>query len=83
MLTDVLYAFAVVVALGLIFGILLALIVRFFGIEEDETAKKIREIWDSYELRLRYLIFYRNLRLSSVLTYDQTWSSVTTKLCHH
>ncbi len=44
MLIDILYAFAVVVAVGLLFGILLALITHFFGIEEDETAKKIREV---------------------------------------
>ena len=43
MFIDVLTAFAVVVAVGLLFGILLALFVHLFGVEEDEKAKKIRE----------------------------------------
>lgn len=40
---DVLTAFAVVVSVGLVFGILLALFIHLFGIEEDEKTKKIRE----------------------------------------
>ena len=44
MLIDVITAFAVVVAVGLLFGILLAIVSKFFGVEEDETAKKLREI---------------------------------------
>ena len=43
MIIDVLTALAVVVAVGLLFGILLALFIHFFGIEEDEKTKKIRE----------------------------------------
>jgi len=42
MLTDILTAFAVVVAVGLLFGILLALFIRFFGVEENEKEKRIR-----------------------------------------
>lgn len=42
MLVDVLTAFAVVVAVGLFFGILLALFINLFGIEEDEKTKQIR-----------------------------------------
>lgn len=42
MLIDVLTALAVVASVGLIFGILLALFVHWFGIEEDEKTKKIR-----------------------------------------
>lgn len=43
MLIDILTALAVVVAVGLVFGILLALAVRFFYVEEDQTEVKIRE----------------------------------------
>ena len=43
MLIDVITAFAVVVAVGLLFGILLAIVSKFFGVEEDETAKKLRK----------------------------------------
>ena len=39
---DVLVALAVVVAVGLLFGVLLALIVRLFGTEEDEMTKRVR-----------------------------------------
>lgn len=42
MLIDVLTALAVVVSVGLVFGVLLALFVYWFGIEEDEKTKKIR-----------------------------------------
>lgn len=42
MIIDVLIALAVVVAVGLILGILLAVCIQFFGVEEDETVKKIR-----------------------------------------
>ncbi len=42
MIIDILTALAVVVSVGLLFGILLALFVHFFGVEEDETAKKVR-----------------------------------------
>ena len=44
MLIDVLTALAVVASVGLIFGILLALFVHWFGIEEDEKTKKIRAV---------------------------------------
>ena len=44
MFIDVLTAFAVVVAVGLVFGILLALFIHFFGIEEDKKAKEIRSV---------------------------------------
>ena len=44
MFVDVLTALAVVVAIGLFFGILLAVFVRLFGVEEDEKQKKIREL---------------------------------------
>ena len=44
MLTDILTALAVVASVGLIFGILLALIVHWFGVEEDEKAKRIRAV---------------------------------------
>ncbi|MBE6836885.1 MAG: RnfABCDGE type electron transport complex subunit B [Ruminococcus sp.] len=44
MLIDILTALVVVVLVGLFFGILLALFVHFFGIEEDETVKRIREV---------------------------------------
>ena len=43
MLVNVLIALAVVVAVGLFFGILLALFIHLFGIEEDEKVKQIRE----------------------------------------
>lgn len=39
---NVLIAFAVVVSIGLVMGVLLALVSRFFGIEESERLKKIR-----------------------------------------
>ena len=39
---DILIAFAVVVAIGLFMGILLALVSRFFGIEESKKLKDIR-----------------------------------------
>ena len=42
MIIDILVALAVVVAVGLILGILLALCIHLFGVEEDETFKKIR-----------------------------------------
>lgn len=42
MLIDVLTALAVVVSVGLFFGILLALFIRLFGVEEEEITKKIR-----------------------------------------
>jgi RnfABCDGE-type electron transport complex B subunit len=41
---DILTAFAVVSVVGLFFGILLAVFIRFFGIEEDEREVKIREV---------------------------------------
>ncbi len=44
MFIDVLTAFAVVVSVGLLLGILLALFIHFFGIEEDEKEKQIREV---------------------------------------
>ena len=44
MVIDILTALAVVVSIGLLFGILLALFVHFFGVEEDKTAKKIRSV---------------------------------------
>lgn len=39
---DILIAFLVVAAIGLVAGILLALISHFFGVEEDETVKAVR-----------------------------------------
>lgn len=42
MLIDVLTALAVVVTVGLLFGILLALFIHLFGIEEDEKSKAVR-----------------------------------------
>lgn len=42
MLVDVLIALAVVTAVSLVLGVLLALFIRFFGIEEDEKIKNIR-----------------------------------------
>ena len=41
-LISILIAFAVVVAIGLFMGILLALVSRFFGIEESKKLKQIR-----------------------------------------
>ena len=43
MLIDVLTALGVVVAVGLLFGILLALVISLFGVEEDEKVKQIRD----------------------------------------
>ena len=42
MLTDVLVALGVVVAISLVLGVLLALFINLFGIEDDETVKQIR-----------------------------------------
>ena len=42
MVIDVLTALAVVVAVGLLFGILLALFIHLFGVEEDAKTKQIR-----------------------------------------
>ncbi|MBR4295646.1 MAG: RnfABCDGE type electron transport complex subunit B [Clostridia bacterium] len=42
MIIDILVAFAVVSSVALVLGVLLALISRFFGIEEDETVKNLR-----------------------------------------
>ena len=42
MLIDVLTALAVVASVGLLFGILLAVFLHLFGVEEDEKTKKIR-----------------------------------------
>ena len=39
---DILTAFAVVVAIGLLMGVLLALVSRFFGVEESQKLKEIR-----------------------------------------
>ena len=39
---DILIAFAIVVAIGLFMGILLALVSHFFGVEEDKKLKQIR-----------------------------------------
>lgn len=44
MLTDILIALGVVACISLILGILLALFIKFFGIEEDEKAKNIRAL---------------------------------------
>ena len=44
MLIDILTALATLVAVGLLFGIILALVIRFFGIEEDEKTKEIRAV---------------------------------------
>ena len=41
-LIDILTAFAVVVAIGLFMGILLALVSRFFGVEESQKLKDVR-----------------------------------------
>ena len=43
MLINVLIALAVVVAIGLFFGILLALFLHLFGVDEDEKTKQIRD----------------------------------------
>lgn len=43
MFIDILTALAVVVSVGLLLGILLALFIHFFGIEEDEKTKKVRD----------------------------------------
>ena len=40
---DILIAFAVVAAVGLLVGVLLALVSHFFGVPEDVRAKEIRE----------------------------------------
>ena len=40
---EILIAFAVVLAIGLVLAILLALVSHFFGVEEDKTFKEIRE----------------------------------------
>ena len=40
--TDILIAFGVVSAVALLLGVLLALISRFFSVEEDETVKAVR-----------------------------------------
>ena len=42
-LIHILIAFAVVVSIGLLMGLLLALVSRFFGMEEDPKRKQIRE----------------------------------------
>ena len=42
MLTDILIAFGVVASVSFVLGILLALFINFFGIEDDEKAKEIR-----------------------------------------
>ena len=44
MLNDILIALGVVACISLILGILLALFIKFFGIEEDKTAKNIRAV---------------------------------------
>lgn len=44
MLIDILKAFAVVASVGLILGIILALVTRFFGIEDDPKKKQIRDV---------------------------------------
>lgn len=44
MLIDVLTALAVVASVGLVLSILLALVIRTFGVKEDENTKRIREI---------------------------------------
>jgi Na+-translocating ferredoxin:NAD+ oxidoreductase RNF subunit RnfB len=43
MIIDVLVALAVVVAVALLFGILLAVFIKFFGIEDDPRVTQIRE----------------------------------------
>ncbi len=44
MLIDILTALIVLVSVGLIFGIILALFTRFFGVEEDKKTKEIRAV---------------------------------------
>ena len=44
MFTDILSALIVVAAVGLLFGILLALFIHFFGIEEDQKTQKIKSV---------------------------------------
>jgi len=41
-MTDILIALGVVFAVGLILGLMLAVISKFFGVEEDEKVKKVR-----------------------------------------
>ena len=41
MLNDILTALAAVALLGLLLGILLAVFIRYFGIEEDKKVKKM------------------------------------------
>ena len=43
MWNDILFAFLVVGAVGLLAGVLLALVSHFFHVEEDEKAKRLRE----------------------------------------
>ncbi len=43
-MNTILIAFAVVSAVGLIAGILLAVISHFFGVEEDETVRAVRDL---------------------------------------
>lgn len=43
MLIDILTALAVVLSVGILFGVLLALFIHFFGAEEDERVKEIRD----------------------------------------
>ena len=42
-ITDILIALAVVASIGLLMGILLALVSRFFGLPENKKLKQIRE----------------------------------------
>ena len=42
MIIDILTAFAVVVSIGVLFGILLALFIHLFGIEDDPKTKKLK-----------------------------------------
>ena len=44
MLINILTAICVVAAVGLFFGVLLALFIRFFGIEENKKTKEIRAL---------------------------------------
>ena len=44
MLTDILTALVVIVAVGFVFGILLALCIKLCGIEEDEKKKRVRDV---------------------------------------
>ena len=50
-LTDILPSLAVVVSVGLVFGILLALFIRFLGVQEDEKTKKIRDSKIYFEIQ--------------------------------